>query len=319
MKIREIKKLSKGDTFEGHYAITDTSLRKSKNGKDFLACKLVDATGEIQAKVWDFIGKVPSSGEVWKTTCQYSPFAGRPQVVIRNRKVVPVEEVDKSLMIDSLTPEQFRLYNNRLESLIKRIKNDGLRFLVDSIVHKVYPEYLTCTGAKSNHHARIGGLLQHSVDVTTMALGMAEAYRDMPKYEMINFDMLIAGGLLHDLGKIREYTDESNTLEFTFEGSLLRSYNTSPQYLIMAWKDLGEPVPYESLLGIIHIMVTHHGPELSAVPPSTITAWLIHGADLADCFAEAVADKISEGTDERGVAIEKAWIIKNKIVDERKL
>jgi len=317
MQIDKVKTLEDGNKFSGIYAVSNAEIRQTKTNKDFLSCTLIDKTGKIPAKIWGFDGEAPKSGTVWSLEAQYSPFNGQSQAVIRKFSDVNPKTVDASLFIDSLSPDEFTYYQDECQKLMDSIEDDAIRDFVKFIIFSKYNEYGTAVGAKSNPHGFIGGLLMHSVNVTKMALNMAEAYRGTSVWELINRDLLISGGLLHDIGKLGEYTLESNTIEFSSEGLLTRHYDTTTAYLMEAWVDAGRPIGRDVLNFLFHIAVTHHGIALSERPPSSISAWLICAADSADAFIQAGLEAQAEsGVDEKGWTNDKIWMMGNKFFDE---
>jgi 3'-5' exoribonuclease len=316
MQVSKIKELADGAKFSGLYAISNASVRQAKTGKEFLTCDLVDRTGRMPAKIWSFQGKLPVAGSIWSVEGKYSPFNGEGQVVIDRQAEVDQSTIDPSMFMASLTDAEQDFYEEQLVRLIDLINDDTLRSFVAYTLNEMFPQFHSWVGAKSNHHARLGGLLQHSVNVTKLALAMAKSYKGTHIADLINTDILIAGGLLHDLGKIGEYTTASNTIELSTEGLLTRHYDTNVAYLTEAWIGHGRKISRDTLLMLFHIMVTHHGPDLSERPPSFISAWLLHAADLADSFIEAGVEALNDGTRADGFSIEKSWVIRNHFRDE---
>jgi 3'-5' exoribonuclease len=317
-QIDQMKSLKEGEKLAGIVATMDASVRETKNGASYLDLIVQDKTGIVKAKVWDWSGPVPCNGSVWSIQGKSSPFAGKSQIVISKYKEMAAEEVDKRMFMDSLSEDALVYYREECQKLIADIEDENLRTFIHDVLYEIYPEFFTYTGAKGNHHARIGGLLEHTVSVTKMARSMADSYSHTPKHDLINYDLLIAGGLIHDLSKIGEYNMDGVVIDYGFEGRFTRHYDTGPAYLIHAWEKLGQPISRKMLTLLFHIMVTHHGKELSEKPPSTITAWLIHAADLADCFIDAGTEHL-DNLDDNGFSVEKSWIIGNHFYDERKL
>ena len=315
--IEQIKLLRPKEKAKAMVIVSDSEVRKTAKSTDFLSLVLADKTGTIKAKIWDWNTSHMSLevGSIWLVDAEFSPFRDAPQVVLRSWEEVRPDKVDKGLFIDSLSVEEFRYYRDELERLIKLIGDEGLRMFVHDTVFRVFPDFLSSVGAKINHHARLGGLLEHSVHVTKAALAMARSYQDTPKWKLINTDMLIAGGILHDISKIGGYTTADNVIGMTLEGVLTRHYDMGPAYLQEAYLTLGKPINYNTYLGIVHIAVTHHGPELSEMPPSTMSAWFIHAADMADAFNDSLADHLGEDI----ISKERSWVVGNKVVDEKRL
>jgi 3'-5' exoribonuclease len=317
MTVEEIKKLQDGEGGQATLAVANSEVRQTKTQKDFLSLTFVDKTGSIKAKVWDWNTSTEEvcPGTVWEIKFEYSPFKGSPQLVVRKFREIPRENVDKGLFIDSLTPGEFAHFRDLLEGLIRRIKDKALSDFVRFTLTEYYPSFLTSTGARSNHHNRLGGLLEHSCQVASGAYALGQAYQGTPKYDLIDFDLLIAGALLHDLAKIDTYTTENLILEYSLQGTLISDYDLSPAYLREAWIANGKPISELRLLGLQHILCSHHGKEFSNKPPSTFSAWLVHAADISDAYTDKVAVHMPEGI----MGTENVWSFGNKIVDERKL
>lgn len=318
LKANEISGLQPKEKGVAMLAVGHAEIRETSRKTHFLSLTLLDRTGSVQAKIWDWDTGTPSFaiGTVLEVQFEYSPFKGSSQIVVRDFRVVPKENVDSGLFIDSLTPEQFAHYRAILGRLIDDITDKSLREFVRYTLFEHFPAFLSSTGAKANHHNRLGGLLEHTCHVTLSAIGLADAYKYSSKHELIDYDLLIAGALLHDLAKIDTYTTENNVLDYSLQGTLTSDYDMGPAYVREAWIAADKPISELRLLGIMHILVTHHGKEFSNKPPSTFSAWLVHAADLADAYVDKIEAYMPEDTI---MSNERLWSLGNKVVDERKL
>jgi len=319
LTVEEIKKLREGSKETAMLAIKNAEVRQTSTNKDFLSLALLDKTGSIPAKVWDWAGEAPENGTVWRVGFEFSPFKGAPQVVVRKREEVNASKLDKGLFIDSLSVEEFAYYRDELKLLIDLIEDKSLSRFVHDTIHRVFPEFMSCVGASSIHHARLGGLLQHTVHVTKSALAMANSYLGSRYESYINRDLLLAGGIIHDLGKVGDYTTEKLIIDYTLRGTITRHYTTGPAFLMEAFMKLNEPISREMFDALIHIMVSHHGKEHSDRGPACFTAWLLHSADISDCFGEAIASHVEDNIDEDGLSKDKLWVLGGKVFDERVL
>jgi 3'-5' exoribonuclease len=317
MQVYQIKTQADGTKFTGMYAVLSAEIRQTKNNKDFLSLVLADKTGKLPAKIWGFEGDAPLTGTIWSLDGEFSPYNGQSQAVVRKYAVVDPSTVEKTLFIGCLSNEDVQYYGDEFARLLGEIQDDKLREFTRYMLTEKYPDFTSNVGAKSNHHGFIGGLLMHSVNVTKLALGMANAYRGTPTYDMINTDLLIAGGLMHDIGKLGEYTLERNVIEFGVEGTLTRHYDTGPAYIMEAWVDAGRPIGRDVLNFLFHVAVTHHGIEHSQRPPSTMSAWFISAADGADAFTQAGLELMKEsGVRDNGLTNDKSWMLRNHFYDE---
>lgn len=312
--ILSLRNLKLNEKIEGVGVIANPSIRESKAGKKYLDCVFTDKTGSIKAKMWDFGGSAPESGSVFEFMGTMDAFNGEPQVNLGF--IRKCEKYDNADFLPSLTNEEFAFYKAKLEALVSEIKYAPLREFVSYLIYQQFPtEFMTLPGGKANHHACVGGLLQHSVNVCSLAVQMAKHYPE-PYASKIHMDLLIAGGLIHDIGKCEEYCINGTALDRTLEGTLTTHYDTNNMYLYNAWEKTNRKLPREMLSCLMHYACTHHGPELSERPPGSINAWLIHAADLADSFIDTITHTLSQGVDERGMSIQFSKRLGAKVFDE---
>ena len=176
VQVDHMKTLKDGESLAGIVATMGASIRETKKGSEYLDLTVQDRTGAVKAKIWDWTGDLPCNGTVWSIRGKSSPFAGRPQIVISKFEEMAAADVDKRMFIDSLEDDAIEYYNDECEKLITDIHDETLREFIHNVLHEVYPEFFTCPGAKANHHARMGGLLEHTIHVTKMARSMADSY-----------------------------------------------------------------------------------------------------------------------------------------------
>ena len=181
--------------------------------------------------------------------------------------------------IGNLLPEgdfDHEAYKDKFDRLIKSVLTPGLRLVLDNVFEgAVYEQFLRNPAGMRLHHAYIGGLLQHSVDVAVLAAAMAESIGGVDK------DLIIAGALLHDVGKLREIS-ASMGFPYTTEGRLLGHISMSAAIVQEAAAKARVTGP--KLQQLLHIILSHHGePEKgSPVACATKEAFIVHYADELD-------------------------------------
>lgn len=164
-------------------------------------------------------------------------------------------------------------YETRLQNFIRTVRTPGLRILLENIFSgPLYDKFLTNPAGMRLHHAYLGGLLQHSVDVASLAVAMAE------QIDGIDKDLVIAGALLHDIGKLREISQEVG-FPYTNEGRLLGHIAMSALMVQDAASKLR--MPNSVLEKLLHILLSHHGENEKGSPVacSTKEAFIVHYAD----------------------------------------
>lgn len=164
-------------------------------------------------------------------------------------------------------------YKEKLSSLIGKVKLPTLRSLLQRIFNPVFCErfYRAPAGMKM-HHAYLGGLLHHTVDAAELALSMAQTIGH------VDTDLVLAGALLHDIGKVKEISSNIG-FPYTTEGKLLGHISLSVMIVREAAADL--KMPDSSLQQLEHIILSHHGDREKGSPMECVTreAFIVHYAD----------------------------------------
>ena len=150
--------------------------------------------------------------------------------------------------------------------------------------------------ARRNHHAYVGGLLEHTLSVTRTCVYLADKYAEYyPEMKPpLDKDLVVAGGILHDIGKLREMEQRPEGATHTAEGSLIGHILIGRDMVREAAAAMqGEPtLTGDTLLRLEHVIIAHQGrPEWgSPKPPMTPEALLVHFADDLDAkYAMMVA------------------------------
>lgn len=256
----------------------------SSNGAPFARGLLEDNSGKIPfitfeapivEKLRDMDGPAPMmvSGSV-----DINKFSGEMALQVIIKKVSDIVPEDD---ISNLLPEgdfDHAAYKDKFDRLIKSVLTPGLRLVLDNVFEgETYERFLRNPAGMRLHHAYIGGLLQHSVDVATLASNMADTIGGVDK------DLIVAGALLHDVGKLREIS-ASMGFPYTTEGRLLGHISMSAAIVQEAAAKARVTGP--KLQHLLHIVLAHHGePEKgSPVACATKEAFIVHYADELDAI-----------------------------------
>lgn len=174
------------------------------------------------------------------------------------------------------------VYEEEINNLIETVKNENYKKILKKLI---IPTFYTWPAAYSMHHAFPGGLALHSYSVANIALKIAENYN----FSNINYDVLVTGALLHDIGKMREYNSNGT---FSLTGNLLPHIILGIEMIDSACYSLGINYDSDEILFLKHIISSHHGKlEFgSPIVPKTIEAYIIAQADNADSHVEAIQE-----------------------------
>ena len=289
-----IKDYQPGQTLVEFLAVHKASTAEAKNGKKYLSCTLSDGETELNAKQWDFTGEAPKENTVIKVQADIEQYNGANQLVIQKWRNAEPGESDPSKFIGKC-PVPLDDMVNELGSDLTSIQDHVLSSFVHEILDSRYDKFITCPAAMRHHHAYTGGLLEHSLSVTNKALAIAPAG--------CNTDIIIAGGLLHDIGKIFEYDWSGCSIQMTTEGKLcghiaigVRIIEAHNRYLAT----IGHELDRKIYLPLLHMIVSHHGKLEwgSPVEPVMKEAIALHQADVLDAQMWKIQKAENEATGE---------------------
>lgn len=197
---------------------------------------------------------------------------GSTQVVIRKVEwATPDDDLSHLL---PYTPKDINQYKLYLEELIAGVEKDHLRALLQDLLSgKVYASFVQHTAAMRFHHAYVGGLLEHSVDVARLAKVMASEIGGL------DVDLVVAGALLHDIGKIYELSQNIG-FEYTDAGRML-GHVTLGTLMVDRCIARTAQFPQEDARHLLHIMLSHHGVVENGAPVACVTkeSFVVHYAD----------------------------------------
>ena len=198
------------------------------------------------------------------------------QVVVQKfDNLLPEDDITNLLPKGNFNEQE---YITRLQNLIKTVRNPGLRALLETIFSgNLYDKFILNPAGMRMHHAYIGGLLQHSVDVAGIAIALAEQIGNVDK------DLVVAGALLHDIGKLREISSQIG-FPYTNEGRLLGHIAMS--IIIVQEAAAKLKLPAARLEQLQHILLSHHGDNEKGSPVECATkeAFIVHYADEIDAI-----------------------------------
>ena len=198
------------------------------------------------------------------------------QVVVQKfDTLLPEDDITNLLPKGNFNEQE---YITRLQNLIKTVRNPGLRALLETIFSgNLYDKFIMNPAGMRMHHAYIGGLLQHSVDVAGIAIALAEQIGNVDK------DLVVTGALLHDIGKLREISSQIG-FPYTNEGRLLGHIAMS--IIIVQEAAAKLKLPAARLEQLQHILLSHHGDNEKGSPVECATkeAFIVHYADEIDAI-----------------------------------
>lgn len=294
-KTRFVKDLKEGEPVRDLFLVANKALLTSNAGKPYLTLQLRDRTGQIEARVWDRaeeIGKRFDRDDVVEVGGTAIAYQGRVQLKVHDvrREEGGTKDLSEYLPV---TKKGIEPLWKTLQEYIGGVKDKDLSRLLAAVFPDppgtdVARRFRQAPGGKTMHHDYIGGLLEHTVSVAAICR-MLSAH-----YEGVDADLLLAGALLHDVGKVHELSYEG-AFDYTDEGRLLGHLYMGTEYVSRVCADLPGFPPEKTML-VKHIILSHHGELEFGSPkrPKTLEAILLHHVENMDAKATAFGDAIAE-------------------------
>lgn len=281
MKSHFVVDLSDGQLIVSHFLVREKEVRTSlRTGTSWLQLELVDRTGVICGKMWENFAPLITTFEcddVIQVRGRVKLFNGQKELTLE--QIVPVLERDYDLS-DFLPHTKYdieKMYAE-LRAAVVGGKNPWLKQLLISIVDdpSVAPRLKRAPAAMTMHHAFIGGLLEHIVSLLGLAARVSAHYTEL------DADLLVAGVILHDIGKIDELR-YARAIDYSTEGRLLGHIALGVQFVHERIKAI-PGFPAELAVLVQHLILSHHGSHEFGSPslPQTREAIALHFLDDID-------------------------------------
>jgi 3'-5' exoribonuclease len=291
----------------------------ARSGKVFLVVGLGDRTGEVDARVFDRVDAIEptfQSGDLVLVRGHVTHFQGKPQILIEQVERLDPEPIDPAEFEvpppapvptpaapstqPAAAPAQPRAAHEtprptadgaravgQIRELVERVGDPHVKalllaFLDDPVVTERLP---TAPAAKGIHHAHRGGLAEHILSVMRLGQRVAD------HYPMLDRDLVTAGALLHDIGKVQELAWDGGNTRYTDEGRLVGHIVMTAQ----AIREKAARIPgFPQLLEahITHGVLAHHGQLEFGSPklPMTLEAYVVHAVDSLDSRIDSWLD-----------------------------
>jgi 3'-5' exoribonuclease len=297
----DLGRLAVGDRLHDALLVLEVEQRESRHGS-FALLTLANRSGRLQtAPLWRADGASMAGigrGVVAQVSGVIGEYRGSRQLQVDSMRPLPAETVDWARLqpsVDDVTP-----YWERLDRWRSTVRGPRLRHTLGLLFDS--PEFRrrfeSCPASLAGHHAQLGGLLRHTAEVA--AIGRAIA-----RPAGADADLVLAGALLHDIGKLDAYR-WSGVFEMTELGSLLGHVTLGMLAVDRRVAEAAPPpcTPRELAL-LQHLIASHHGRlELgAAVPPMTLEAEILHYADDASAKTMSMADALADAANFEGASL----------------
>ncbi len=312
MKKTFVNTIKSGQAVDDIFVARDKQLAYKKDGEPYLTLSLVDRSGGMKAVAWDnvqAISKAFAAGDYVRVKGNAVEYRDTLQLVVRHlERLDPARpprlspsasaqprgagrgesdsgqaDVDARDFLPSTERDVDQMLD-RLIQISKTVENQHLsRLLAAFFEDKTFVElFKTAPAAKRLHHAYLGGLLEHTLSIARLIQAVAGHYKGIDK------DLLLTGGILHDIGKVYEFSYETH-IDYSDAGRLLNHIVIGVEMLETKIATLND-FPENLALVLKHMIVSHHGTRDfgSPEPPKTLEAIMLYYLDELDAKVTGV-------------------------------
>jgi 3'-5' exoribonuclease len=285
MPRRSVAQLGHQEAVDQVFLASQKQLRPNRNGNLYLQVELSDRTGSISARMWNASEsdyRNFDDGDFVRVEGSTQLYQGGLQLIAANICKARYEEVDPADFMP-LTPAEIDQLAVRLGELLRGMSNPQLVTLAECFLmdDDFMQRFMRAPAGVKNHHAYVGGLVEHVVNLMEVAHAVA------PFYPAVDANLLLMGAFMHDMGKINElnydrgfsYSDEGQLI-----GHVVMAVSMLEAKVAEAEKLSGEPVAQELVLRLKHMIISHHGEYSYGSPklPMTLEAVALHHLDNLD-------------------------------------
>ena len=292
-----IKDFKENELLSDHLLfVVDKATPMAKNNKQYMKIKLSDKTGIIETVMWDNVekfSKLFNQGDYIKVSGIVNVYRGTKQLVIKYLSKADDTNIDMTQFVQS---SEFNLDEmiNKLFGYIDSIENIFIKDLLSKIFSNkyIFESYKYSPAGIKLHHAFLSGLLEHSLSVTALCDTIIEHYKKISV--PVDRDLVIAGALLHDIGKIYEL-DHEKGFSYTTEGQLIGHVVLGYQLMTDISYQIKD-FPHKLRIHLGHIILSHQGRLEFGSPktPMSIEAFIVHNVDEMDSKVNFIMNNIPQ-------------------------
>ena len=295
----DLATLKKGDRVDHFLMIRRSELKQTKTNKPFVSLELGDKSVSLPANLWDNFNAILSEltvGAVVQVEGLIEEYQNSPQLKIENIKLPkPSENISAEFFLPR-SKRNFDEMKHEFYESISEIENDYLKKLLNSLFDdKSFEKFSKAPAGKQWHHAYINGLLEHTLEIIKICKLVATFHKE------INKDLLVAGAMLHDYGKIEELIFDS-AFDYSDKGKLLGHIVLASLKVNEAINEIPE-FPEELKNQLLHLILSHQGKLENASPvvPRTLEAIALYHADelsaQTNAYKSAITNDVNAQSD----------------------
>lgn len=296
MKKLFVEAIRERDWVDTPFLVRDKIMAMAKNGKPYMTLKLIDRSGEVEARVWDRVdefGDQFGKDDFIRVQGKASVYMGKMQLVVQELSRLADDQVDLADFLPVAARSGAEMEQELREKVASMQPSGYLRQLLEAFLADgdFLHHYRSAPAAKSMHHVYLGGLLEHSLAVADLADDICR------RYPSLNRDLLLTGALLHDVGKVAELC-YARSFDYTDAGKLLGHIVMGVEMVDAKARSIAG-FPPDLLVLVKHLLLSHHGQYEYGSPkrPKTLEALVLNFIDDMDAKINGVRTHIEREPD----------------------
>jgi 3'-5' exoribonuclease len=292
MKSHYINNLEAGQSVNDTFILTKKIVKEKKDGGAYTILEFADRSGSIEGIAWESASddlKTISVGDCVLVSGNVSEYHDKLEIVVSEIRRVPEQEIDPADFLPR-SEEDIEQVMTTIQAFQARVENTYLKQLLNLFFsdQTFIDKFQSAPAAKRAHHAYLGGLAVHTLNILRLIDGI------QPAYPFLDYDLLITAALLHDIGKIHEYSYK-NRIDLSTRGKMLG-------HIIISYEMVAEKInmmpqfPDDLRLKLLHMIVSHHGefewgsPKLPVFPEALV----LHFFDNLDSKIEMMMNELKK-------------------------
>lgn len=274
----KISECNIGDKVVMALKFQNVQIKKTTTNADYASVVGFDSVELINVKIWNLPSEkkeLLQNGKIYICEGTIKDYQGKKQLNINDFREAKENEIDSDKFFE-YAPLSKNELQTKISGYINKIKNEKIKTIVLKTIKKYVNDYFEYPAAVTIHHNYISGLAYHTYSM----LSLSESYLKL--YNYLNSDLVYAGIILHDIGKVKELSGSRST-EYTKEGNLLGHITIGLSMVHSVCEELGYTSTDEAL-ALEHIILSHHGKLEYGSPkePTIPEAALVFLLDYAD-------------------------------------
>ncbi|CAH1852321.1 3'-5' exoribonuclease YhaM family protein [Convivina intestini] len=280
------------DAVDNFALITSADVRLTKTGKNYISLTFSDRSGDLPGNLWDANQEQIdqfTQGKIVKLQGVRGAFKNQPQVQITSLRLSQDGEPNNPADFMAHAPVKTADLDAQLNDYLLMISQPTWNRMVRRLFKQYHDQFLQFPAAKKNHHAFNGGLAFHSLSIAQLAKSVSQ------QYPQLNADLLLAGALLHDLGKVIELSGPIAT-EYTLAGDLIGHITLIDEQIVLAANELHFDLNSEEMILLRHVVLAHHGllEYGSPVRPMVMEAQVLNQLDNLDASMQMMTGALEK-------------------------